>query len=255
MGEAKRRQAEIAELKKTPLERKRVKHALGKAKTEQVYHFKNEAARREVDLHLIDAPLNNSEAVTRAVKLGQVEPRLVQQVDLKIFTPVEIEPSRQPRQPQPLPLAVGAKGEDLAHLAIAFAQINPRGFRQPSAKEKNWQSTSLVEKLSIAFLGSKPNEFKRSERGEKKLKARRETNALIMLDRLIERYPDRAAQAKHDEQMLNWFVAKLEGAYSGDEADQWREWLRDEAKRRLDGRDQKYLHSKARMDLDAAEAA
>lgn len=254
MGDAKRRQAEIAELKKKPLERKRVKRLLGKAKTEQVYHFRCEAARREVNFDLVDEPLRNSDAVTRAVKLGQVEQRLVQAIPLKIFTPVEIEPSRKPRQPLPLPLVSGAKGEDLAHLVIALAQINPRGFRQPSAKEKNWKSTSLVEKLSIAFLGAKANTFKRSKRGEKKLEHRNEANAAIVLARLVDAWPDRALQARHSDKMLDWFVGKVQDTYPTVNID----WLRQAAKEYVKyGHHPKYWHAAARRraEQEDAEAA
>lgn len=237
MGDARRRKAEIKELKKKPREKKRKKRVLGKAKTERISHFKNAAKRRE------------------ALRTGAIDPRLLNSVELKIMTPVEIEPTRQPRLPQPFPLVIGAKDEELAHYVAAMAQIaQGRGFRQPSAKAKNWQSTSLVEKLAIAHLDAEKNEFKRSERGQKKLQARNETNALIALDRLIEQYPQRAAQAKTDERMLNWFVASVE-----QDRDVDREWLRLEAKTRLGGIDFKFLHSaeKARREniREAKEAA
>lgn len=240
MGEARCRQAEIAELKKKPRERKRVKRTLGKAKTEQVYHFRNEAARRAANYPGL---LRNSDEVTRAVNIGEIEQQFVQAIPLKIFTPVEIEPTRRPRQPQPLPLVSGAKGEDLAHLVIAMAQINPRGFRQPSAKAKNWKSTSLVEKLSILWLDATANTFKRSERGEKKLERRNETRAAITLAQLVETWPDRALQARHSDKMLDWFVTKVLDTYPTINVD----WLKQEAKERVKyGRHPKYWHAAAR---------
>lgn len=200
--------------------------------------------------------LRNSDEVTRAVKTGLIEARFTRPVDLKIFTPVVTEKSAPPRQPMPFPLVIGAKKEELAHFAAAMAQLSRgNGFRQPSAKAKKWQSTSLVEQLAIAFLGAEKNEFKRSDRGERKLKARNETKAIILLDRLIERAPARAAQAKRDERMLNWIVATIEQAYLGETDAEWREWLRDEAKKRLDGRDPKYLHAVERAMQEYAQEA
>lgn len=234
MGEAKRRKAEIEELKKSPRERKRYWRRLSKAKTEQVYHFRNEAARRAC---WPTADYNNSDKLTRAVKAGLIEQQFVQAIPVKICTPTVTEKSIPPRQPMPFPIVIGAKKEELAHFVAAMAQLaGGKGFRQPSSKAKNWQSTSLVEQLAIAFLGAEKNEFKHSERGEKKLEARNDAKIIIALDRLIEQFPVRAAQAKH-HRMLNWFVAKIEEQY-----DIERENFQFIVKGRLDGRHPKFWH-------------
>lgn len=49
-----------------------------------------------------------------------------------------------------------------------LAQMCPRGFRQPSAKAKNWMSTSLVEIASRAAGMMPPPRFERSKRGERR---------------------------------------------------------------------------------------
>src|SRR5690348_12560428 len=75
------RKAEIAELKKKPRERKRYWRRLTKAKTEEVFHFRNEAARRAAKLSRDEAhELRNSDLLTRAVKIGQVDRELVQSI-------------------------------------------------------------------------------------------------------------------------------------------------------------------------------
>jgi hypothetical protein len=191
MGEAYRRREEIAALQaKGPKERKRLKRTLGQVKVEQVSHFNNEAAAT-----------------------GRGGPKATHQVDVKVMTPVEIEPTAKPQPAKPITLVTGRKlePEDFLIHALAMADITKgSGFRQPSAKPKSFKSTSLMEQISIRMGISKERKApERSERGQKKLASRIESNARIVLDRMIDQYPDRAAKAKKEERWVNWFVGAV----------------------------------------------
>ena len=188
MGQAKQRREEIALLKQTPREeRKKTVTRLGKAKTETVFHFRNAAARASIDPTKVDvAKLTSVHAVTEAVKAAQIPQSAVSAVSLPIMTTVTIEPTqRPPRQSQKIRLVFPEKltPEQFAAHVIALAQMNPKGFRQPSDKPKRWQSTSLVEKVSIAAAMIEPNAFAYSKRGLARCEAREDMKAAILVER------------------------------------------------------------------------
>jgi hypothetical protein len=237
MGDAKRRRAQIAELKQKPKERKPRKVRLNHVTDVKVAHFKNAAARAKAPEIAAENgkinPLRNSEQVTRAVNSNAMPAALVQAVDVKVRTYDHVEVTPRPaKEPLPVVLAVGRplSHEEWAIHVIALAQIAPNGFRQPSAKAKNWGSTSLVEEVSIrAGLIEKPAK-ERSQRGKAKAQANAEMKAVITLDRLLAQWPDRAREAKGNERLRNWFVAATEQLLV-DDVD--REWLADLAKERI----------------------
>lgn len=253
MGQSKRpsRLAEIAEKKKTEKIRLRLKKTR-EYQTFKTFHFRNQAARAAAG---DTAHLRNSLLVTQAVNDKKIGEQFVQAVPIKVET-VKITPlAKKVNIARPLVLVTGRKlnADEWASHVLALAQIaEGRGWRQPSAKEKNWKSTSLVMKASLAAGLHDPIKFERSERGKKKLLARIETNALITIDRLIEQWPDRARKAKGDERMLNWFVAAVEERFDVD-----RDWLTSEVKERIKrgGIEPKFKHSKQRDWLVQQEAA
>jgi hypothetical protein len=168
MGEAKRRQAEIETIKTKP----RTPHLVRQIKplgTMPVMHFKNAAARA--------AALR--EGITDAAKAG---PKFAHQVGIKATTvQFAAAPTMQPKQIRQVRLVVGRKLDrtEFADHALALAQINPNGFRTPSAKEKNWRSTSLIEQASeAAGLSEKRTAPDQSKRGIKKREARADANAI-----------------------------------------------------------------------------
>src|SRR5271157_3903167 len=119
MSESKRRCAEILELKKTPRKRQNTKLKLKYVADQNVVHDPNRGNR---------------------------------QVKLKVLTYDRVEkPPRQPKAAEPVVLAIGRKvtPQEWASHVISLAQIASKGFRQPSNKPNKWQSTSLVEQVSI----------------------------------------------------------------------------------------------------------
>ena len=224
------RAAQIAELKANgPKPKPRRKRTLTPVQDVQVAHFNNLAAKAkalgaypqpvEVNGNIINlrAPRNSVE-VGAEVNAGRIPHKLIHAVPVKIKTHSIIDKPGEPQQPRQITLVTGRKlePEDFMVHALALAQINPLGFRQPSAKAKNYKSTSLMEKISIQMGVSKPRVGpERSERGQKKLEAQIECNTRIVLDRLIEQYPDRARKAKKEERLRSWFVGKVMEALSG----------------------------------------
>lgn len=175
-------------------------------------------------------------------------------VEIKVYaaTLAEVEP-RAPKPLHPCVLVPGRKlnpPEFLDHL-MGLTTFNPQGFRQPSSKAKNWTSTSLAEKAAIAAGLSEVTIFERSERGLKKLEARNEAKARIILDRLIAQWPDRREKARTNEQMVSWFVAAVEQEIE-DRLD--REWITNLVQKRIkDGFNLKHLHSHARRQAKSAK--
>lgn len=203
---------------------------LGQAGEAQVAHFNSHKEKvaalsaypRKIEVNgkTIDlrAPRNCVE-VTAEVNAGRISPAVVHGVPVRIKTPVVIDKTPNPKELRPITLVTGRKlePEEFFVHALAMADITKgNGFRQPSAKAKNWQSTSLMEQISIRMGVSKERKGpERSERGQKKLAARIEANASIMLDRLIEQHPDKARKAKKEERYVEWFVGKVMEALSG----------------------------------------
>jgi len=196
---------------------------LGMAGQASVAHFNNLKARAEatsaypqqVEVNgktvKLRAPRNSVE-VTAEVNAGRIPQKLVRPVNVAIKTHVVIDKTPNPKELRPITLVPGRKMEpsDFFIHALAMADIaEGRGFRQPSTKAKNWQSTSLMEQLSIKMGISKPNAWEGSERGNKKRAAQIECNASIVLDRLIAEFPDRAYRARNDEKLARWFEAKV----------------------------------------------
>lgn len=256
MSESRRpsRQEQITEKKKTPKIRLRLKKTK-EYKSQAVWHFRNRAARDQAGDG--GTVLRNSEQITRAVNAGQIDHKLVQAVPIRVqrtkITPIA---ARQPKQLLPLVLVPGRKLDeaDWATHLLAIAQIaDGRGWRQPSAKAKNWQSTSSVLQASQAAGLCEPDKFERSKRGKAKLQARNEAKAIFKLDRLIEQHPTRVLMAKTREQMMNWFVASVEETTEVD-----RDWLTNEVKERIKqgGRDPKFMHAANRpRSIELLEAA
>lgn len=183
---------------KTPRKTPRKETVLTKIGARLICHFKNEAARRKA----LGLKLKNSESLTEAVVNGLVSPALVSQVHLLGYSLIERDrPVRTPRAVQPVVLVTGRKftREEFAMFITALAGINPKGFRQPSAKAKNWSSTSGVEQAAIcAGLAPKPK-FERSERGKKKLEANEEMKRRIAEERINginPKYLSRAARER-----------------------------------------------------------
>jgi hypothetical protein len=249
MGAAKRRKTEIESLKaKGPKEKKQLKLRLKTVRSSQGFHFKNEAARRSVDPEY-KLSMGN---VVQGVNNGTIPYSTIQPVAIKHATKIPERLPREVKPPQRVCLTTGRKltDEEFFTHALAMAQINPLGFRQPSNKVKNFKSTSLMEKLSIRMGVAEervaPEE--RSERGQKKFAAQNEANARIVLDRIIVANPGKS---------VNWIVAKVYEAISHSVDS---EWLTDLAKRRVsEGIDPKYLHASRRnrdhIDSQFAQAA
>ena len=198
---------------KGPKEKKRHKRLFSDAKVDTSFHWKNAAAKAEALQDYSFQIPRNSAQLTADVNSGRIAHKYVQPVKIRIQTKVEIDKSGQPQQPKKITLVPERKlkPEDFFIHALAMADITKgNGFRQPSAKEKNFKSTSLMEKLSIKMGVSEPRTGpERSERGEKKHTAQIECNVRIVLDRLIDQYPDRALKAKNEERYVNWFVGKV----------------------------------------------
>lgn len=137
----------------------------------QVWHFKNAAARAKAG---------------KIETIGQDAAPFFRLVDINIATTVYRE--KEARAPQlPIPSArLGQRSGDrdaFAALATQLAQLKPNGFRQPSAKAKNWQSTSLVEVAARAAGSMDAPKFERSRRGECKLEADAAMKAAIAAER------------------------------------------------------------------------
>jgi hypothetical protein len=191
MGEARCRGAAILELKRNPKPRDPRHDKLEPVRTDTTFHFDTAATRRAAGHAAVG--LNNVKAVTDAVNAGQVSQSYVHAVPVKVQTlllvPVKAKPAGK------LPPWVLVTGKKLTRLEFAdhvlalahfvpMAGHGPKGFRQPSAKEKNWASTSLVEQASIAAgLADKRTGPERSKRGEAKFKARQDSNAAIVAAR------------------------------------------------------------------------
>ena len=161
---------------------------------------------------------------------------------VKFKTHVWHETVPQPKQLQPITLVVGRKlsTEDFMTHVMMMTQLNPKGFRQPSAKEVNYKSTSLMEKLAIRNGDMKARVApERSKRGYKKLEAKQEAKAIIVLQRLLRDHPGKSER---------WYFGKVMAALNGNIGPTW---LETEVKLAV-GRtylDPKYLHSAARKRL------
>ena len=244
-----RRNVEIPILRSQgPKPKLRLSHQLVPIKTDAVFHFKSAAARAKIDPLFIDAQLRNSEAVTRAVKLGQIEQSLVQSVEVKVKTHAVIPLGlRQPKRVQPVPLVTGhLSHEDMVVHIQALAQMVPSGFRQPSAKAKNWKSTSLVEQHSIRAGLAPERAFERSERGQKNLEARQQTKALIHLERLMRDNPEKAALARGDGHKARWFFGRVMALMDGDIDHEWLETIIPEKLTTWYATRFKYMHGRER---------
>ncbi len=98
---------------------------------------------------------------------GLVPPRLTKDVTIKR---AGYSRAQRPRTSQPsTPRVTAHFGGPLDASAIAIlAQAFPKGFRQPSAKAKNWSSESLVQKRMIAEGQMEQPTFEHSARWHKR---------------------------------------------------------------------------------------
>lgn len=117
---------------------------------------------------------------------GKIPANLVRPVKHRSATTVYQEKTpRTPSKPVSIPMLLGRPRtkSEFADLARDLAQVNPRGFRQPSAKEHRRGSTSLVELAAIAAGEMEPHKPTYSARGMKNLAAKEELKAAIRRER------------------------------------------------------------------------
>lgn len=88
------------------------------------------------------------------------------------------------RTPPGLAFGIRRTPEEFAEFVMICAQINPRGFRQPSTKPNKWKSTSLVERAAIRAGLIQPQRFERSPRGQRKLEADAAMKRAIAAERI-----------------------------------------------------------------------
>jgi hypothetical protein len=136
------------------------------------FHAKNAAAKAEAR-ELYGAAVDRMDLRIMGVSSGAMKPALFESVSLKLGR-MERKPIA-PRGPKfyAYSFVVGIKRTptEFADLALAGAQINPKGFRQPSAKPHKWQSTSLVEIASRRAGIMEPAKQERSARAQKRIDA------------------------------------------------------------------------------------
>jgi len=255
--------------------------------TQTQHHFKNLAARSEADLN---AGLPERSAFASRIEYRRAlhlfnpavgaDPKLTKQIPIKVrahaWHPRPLD--KPPGAIQPLVLVPGRKldpDERVIHLqAVAgFASADPKrhqqahnkmlrmldvpcGFRTPSAKAKNWRSTSLIEQASIRAGLAPERAFEPSARGLKKQEATQQTKALIHLERLMRDNEARAIQARNDDQKAKWFVGKVMAAMEGSISHEWLESIVPEKLTAFYTRRFKYMNAprRARYELLLADA-
>ncbi len=132
--------------------------------------FKSAAARRKA-LSRPGAPqISNARDLTTAVLAKQIDGNYCDRITVHFATHVR-EPRKASTSKPPVRLewltGKPRNREEFAGFCAKVAQVaNGKGWRQPSAKPKNWASTSLVEHAMIAAGQMEPSHHELSKRGE-----------------------------------------------------------------------------------------
>jgi hypothetical protein len=145
---------------------KRAKFQIAENVVARCCHYKNAAAAAKGS-KLYSKSADDMAARIVGIKTGAMNPNLFQAVDVRLGTweqgAIELKDRNLEWSWPSWPKEWSA--ENFATLVSQAAQVNPKGFRQPSSKAKNWRSTSLVEK-SMWWAGQMEHPtFERSKRG------------------------------------------------------------------------------------------
>ncbi len=145
---------------RTKLPNQRYRHLIITDQSILVRHWASAAARRTGQGPGIVSTL------AEAVKSGLVPARLTKEVIIKLAGYSRAQRPRSAPAARP-PSARFGVPLDASTIAI-LAQTFPKGFRQPSAKAKNWSSESLVQKRMIAEGQMESPAFEHSPRWHKR---------------------------------------------------------------------------------------